>query len=197
MRPTILILYLIIASAAGAASVDIPLPNLTDDYDGGLVPPDDAPSARTTAFTIPSEVASILNMRVVMSGISEDGWFIQERDIGGGEVLLDTLSVPTNMRLFLRAPTLEGGCFFGVVNLPAPDFTGESGWIIDCDFGNPLDLDLLLGTTIEAELICHFSPPGDPYVDPLATLTDVRLVIDSQLVTAGRRTWGEIKAHYR
>ena len=132
-----------------------------------------------------------------MSGTSQDGWFIRETDIGGGQVQLDTLSVPTSMRLFLRASTLGNACFFGIVSLPAPDFIDESAWIVDCDPGDPLDLNLLLGTTVEAELLCYFSPQGDPYVDPLATLTDVRLVINGEIVTVGRRTWGMIKAQYR
>jgi hypothetical protein len=196
-RWTFLLLGLVLASTAAADSVEIPLPTLTGDYDAGLLPPDDAPSSRSTVFTIPSKVAAMLNMSVEMSGTSQDGWFIRETDIGGGQVQLDTLSVPTSMRLFLRAPTLDDRCFFGVVSLPAPDFAGESAWIVDCDPGDPLDLNLLLDTTIEAELVCYFSPLGDPYVDPLATLTDVRLIISGEIVAGARGTWGMIKAQYR
>ena len=197
LRLAILIACLFIANATCADTVNIALPDLTGDYDAGLLPPNDAPSLRFSTFTIPPEVMSIQNMRVVMSGASENGWMICEYDIGGGETVLDTFPVITNMRLFLTAPTLEGGCFWGIVNLPAPTFTDESGSVITCDFAEPLDPDLLLNTTVQAELICYFSPMCDPYIDPLASLTDVHLVLNAQLVTAGRKTWGEIKALYR
>ena len=114
-----------------------------------------------------------------------------------GQTILDTLSVVTQMRLILTAEPLEGDCFFGIVNLPTPTFVDEWGPVESCDTGDPLDLDQLLNTTIQAELECNFSPPCTPWIDALATLTDVRMVLEGQFVAAQIRTWGEIKALYR
>jgi len=197
MRPAILILFLIIASAAFADSVDIVLPDLTGDYDSGFMDPNEAPRVRLDSFTISPNVVLIHNLRVVMSGTNENGSMICEYDIGGGQVIRDTLEVVTQMRLILTAPTLEGGCFFGVVNLLAPTFTDEFGWVTSCDIADPLDPNLLLNTKVQAELECNFSPLCDPWIDALATLTEVHLILDAEIVATERRTWGQIKALYR
>ena len=104
---------------------------------------------------------------------------IREIDIGGGQVYRDTMSVVTQMRLVLTAPTLEGDCFFGIVNLLAPTFTDQFGWVTSCDIANPLDPNLLLNTTVQAELECNFSPLCIPWLDALATLTEVHPVLDA------------------
>ena len=117
--------------------------------------------------------------------------------IGDGEVIQDTLSVVTQMWLLLTAPTLDDGCFFGQVSLFNTEFTDQSGWVTSCDTGEPLDLDLLLGTPIQAELECNFNPECEPYIDTLTTLTDVHLELDAEMVAADRQTWGQIKALYR
>ena len=152
-----------------------------------------ANTVSTGAFTIPPEVVSIEQLRLVMTGTNSDGWMICEYEVGG-YTIQDTLSVMTQMRLVLRAETLEGGCFFGIVNLSTPTFTDESGPIGDCDVGSPLEPDLLLNTTIQAELECNFSPPCDAWIDALVTLTDVRVVIDGQIVAVESGTWGGVKA---
>jgi len=76
-------------------------------------------------------------------------------------------------------------------------FTDETGMIDGCDGDNPPDPDLLLNTPIQAELHCTFSQPGEVWIDPLATLTDMSVKIVGQIVAAKARTWGEIKALYR
>jgi hypothetical protein len=55
----------------------------------------------------------------------------------GGVVYRDTMSVVTQMRLVLTASTLDGGCFFGVVNLLTPTFTDQFGWVTSCDIADP------------------------------------------------------------
>lgn len=197
MKSAILILCLIIASTALADPANIALPDLTGDYDSGFMDPNDAPRVRLNAFTIQPEVISIQSLRVVMSGSNENGSVICERDIGGGQVVRDTMSVVTQMRLVLTAPTLEGDCFFGIVNLLAPTFTDQFGWVTSCDIGNPLDPNLLLNTTVQAELECNFSPSCGPWIDALATLTDVHLILDAQIVAVDLTAWGAIKALYR
>ena len=97
-------------------NVKIVLPDLTGDYDSGFIDPNDAPRVRVSSFSIPQDVLSLNNMRVVMSGSNEDGSMYCEYEVGG-VVYRDTMSMVTQMRLVLTAPTLDGGCFFGIVNL--------------------------------------------------------------------------------
>jgi len=196
MRLLVLVICLIFTGAAGADPVDIALPALSGDYDSGFLLPNDAPRTRINSFTIPPEVTSIQDLQMVLSGTGEDGWEIIERDIGGWTIL-DTLSVVNQMRLLLTAPTLDGGCFWGFVHLSSSTIIEVSGVVNSCDHVDPLDPDLLLGTTVQAELICNFSPQGDVYLDALATVTEVHLVLNVQDVAAGRQTWGRIKALYR
>jgi len=42
-----------------------------------------------------------------------------------------------------------------------------------------LDPNLLLNTTVQAELECNFSPLCIPWLDALATLTEVHPVLDA------------------
>ena len=194
MRVLIPILGLIIANVACADTVEIPLPG---DYDSGFLPPNDAPRTRYMSFTIPAEVISIQNLQVVLSGSNQDGSKICEREIGGGQTVLDTLSVVTPMRLILLAKTLEGDCFFGIVNLLEPIFTDASAPMNTCGIYEPLDPDLLLGTTVHAGLECNFAPDCAPYIDALTNLTEVSLILEAYIVAGERRTWGRIKALYR
>lgn len=198
MRPAILLLCLVAAGSAGADPVEIPLTDLTGEYDSGWVPPNDSPRIRTSTFTIPAEVQSINDLLVVLSGVNlGDGKMICSYDIGGGQVFQDTLSAPTELRLNLTAPTLDGGCFWGLIVPLTPEFSDQSFAVMSCDHIDPLDPDLLLGTTVQAELECSFSPDCEPYLDSMASLTEVRLVIDAQLVADRRQTWDQIKALYR
>jgi hypothetical protein len=196
MRLVVLLSCLAIFSAAHADSVQIPLPGLAGDFDSGFLPPDDAPRVRTETFTIPSEIVSIDQMRLVMSGENSDGWMICEYDVGG-HAHQKPLSVVTQMRLVLTAETLGEGCFFGIVNLLTRTFVDESGSVGACNIGYPLEPDLLLNTAIHAELECNYSPPCAAWIDALVTLIDVRMVIDGQNVVAETGTRGQIKAFYR
>jgi hypothetical protein len=200
MTTRIHLLALVVLLAAGATpaeTIHVDLPFLTGDYDSGLVPPDDAPRLRTGTFNLPAELATIADLSLVISGANlADGQMVCEVDIGG-ETHLDTLTVPTRMRLVLSAEPLGEGCFFGIVNLLEPEVVDAAGPVLDCDPGQPLDPDLLLGATIEASLECQFSPSCDPLVDARASLSEVRLEVEGELVAAGRRSWSGIKALYR
>ena len=197
MKMTLLLICLLLTSAACADTFEIPLPGLTDDFDSGFAPPNEAPSMRSVTFTIPPEIVSISQLILTMSGTSSEGFVIREIDIGEGQTIVDTLAVTPDMRLILTAEPLGDDCFFGIVNLTTLIFTDETGMIGGCDGGNPPDPDLLLNTTIGAELHCTFSEPGYVWIDPLATLTDVSVIVVGQTVAAEARAWGGIKALYR
>lgn len=83
------------------------------------------------------------------------------------------------------------------MSLPDPAFVDLAGLVGPCDVGNPLDHNLLLNTTVQAELECTFTTGCDIWLDALATLSDVRLVLDAQIVAAETRSWGMIKSLYR
>lgn len=198
MKTAILLLCWFTVCTASAETVQISLPDLTGNYDSGFIEPNVDPRLRTANFSIPQEVSAINNLQVVMSGQDEgEGAMICTIDIGGGEVIQDTLSVITQMWLVLTSPTLDDGCFYGQVSLLETEFTDLFGWVTSCDTGEPLDLDLLLGTPIQAELECSFNPGCEPYMDTVAALTDVYLALDAEMVAADRQTWGQIKALYR
>jgi hypothetical protein len=185
-----------VATIAGADPVEIALPDLIGDYDSGFVPPNPAPSTRTQSFTIPAEVTSIGDLQLVLSGTGEDGALIMVREVGGTTVR-DTLPVSNQLRMVLTAPTLDGGCFWGFVPLTSPTVVEVSGPVQSCDHVDPLDFDLLLGTTVQAELFCYFPPADEVYLDTSSTLTAVHLVVNAQEVAGERQTWGRIKVLYR
>ncbi len=197
MKPVLITLLMILSCAAGAETVTIDLDNLVGDYDSGFIDPNDAPRIRLQSFTIPPEVNSLESLQVVMSGTNIDGWRICEIDVGGGVVVQDTTSIVTQMRLVLTAPTLGGDCFFGIVNLLSSSFTDASGPVTSCNPAEPLDPDLLLDTTVQAELEVNFSPGCEVWLDALVVLSDVRLLLQVETVSTESRSWGEIKALYR
>jgi hypothetical protein len=197
MRLALLLLGLAVSCTANAESIDIPLTDLTGNYDSGFQDPNDAPRVRIGTFIIPENVASIDLMHLVVTGSNTNGWRICEYDIGGGQTVLDTIPAVTQMLLLLTAEPLGEGCFFGLVSLPDPAFVDASGLVGHCDVGNPLDPILLLNTMVQAELECTFTDGCDIWLDALTTLSDVRLVLDAQIVAAETRSWGMIKALYR
>lgn len=197
MRLALLLLGLAVSCIANAESIDIPLTDLTGNYDSGFQDPNDAPRVRIGTFIIPENVASIDLIHLVVTGSNTGGWRICEYDIGGGQTVLDTIPAVTQMRLLLTAEPLGEGCFFGLVSLPDPAFVDASGLVGHCDVGNPLDSNLLLNVTVQAELECTFTDGCDIWLDALATLSDVRLVLDAQIVAAETRSWGMVKALYR
>lgn len=182
--------------AAAAETVEFALPDLAGAYESGLAPPDDAPRLRTVDFTFPASLVSLDGLEVAMSGTSSFGRVVCEYQVGG-QTVRDTLDAPAQMRLVLTAETLGGGCFFGAVTPLTPEFDGAVGPIEDCALGDPLDPDLLLGTTIHAELECRLTSPCGAWLDAHVEPTDIRLRVDGQLVAAEATSWGGIKTRYR
>lgn len=111
MRLVLVLLALAISSTANAESIDIPLTDLTGDYDSGFQIPNDAPRVRLGTFVIPPDVASIDLMNLVVTGSRIGGWRICEYDVGGGQTVLDTIPAVPQMRLILTAEPLAEGCF--------------------------------------------------------------------------------------
>lgn len=196
MRIVLVLLALAVSSVANAESIDIPLTDLTGDYDSGFQIPNDAPRVRLGTFVIPPDVASIDLMTLVVTGSNTNGRRICVYDVGG-QTVRDTIPAVTQMRLLLTAEPLGEDCFFGLVSLPEPAFVDAAGLVGPCDVGNPLDPNLLLNSTIQAELECTFTSGCDIWLDGLATLSDVHLVLEAQIVSAETRSWGMVKALYR
>ena len=194
MRLLLLLVMLIcVAGSAGADPVAITLTDLSGDYDAGFVEPNLAPGVRSHTFIIPPEVRSIDRLRVVGWGDVVEGAMICERNVGG-QTVRDTLPTYPAMRITLTAEPLGGGCYFAVVDLGG---AGAAVDVTDCDPGDPLDPDLLLGATIQAELTCGSAPSCTPWIDALATVTRVDLIVEGQVVPTATTTWGEIRALYR
>lgn len=197
MKPVLITLLMILSCVAGADTVTIDLDSLVGDYDSGFIDPSEAPRIRFQPFTIPADVNALESLQLVMSGTNIDGWQICEFDLGGGVVIRDTTSIVTQMRLVLTAPPLGEDCFFGFVNLLSSSVTDASGPVTSCNVGEPLDPDLLLNTTVQAQLEVNFSPGCEVWLDALVVLSDVRLLLQVETVAAESRSWGEIKALYR
>lgn len=192
MKTTLLMLVLL-AGVAQADPVEILLPALHGDYDAGAVLPNDAPNSRTTTFTVPPEVTTITSMRMVISGSGSDEWAIRIRH-EPPVTTIDTLSIPASIRLILTAPTLGERLFWGGVGFGTSPLTDATANL--SEDGPWLDRNLLIGTTVTAEMYCP-NAYVDPWIDPLVTLTDASLVLEAEIVPAASRSWGEIKALYR
>lgn len=197
MRIAVVLLAVAVSCSAQAESINIPLTDHTGNYDSGFQEPNDAPRVRLGTFIIPPDIASIDLVNLVVTGSSTNGWRICEYDIGGGQTVLDTIPAVPEMRLLLTAAPLGEECFFGLVSLPDPAFVDASGLVGPCDVGNPMDLNLLLNTTVQAELECTVTSGCEIWMDALATLSDVRLGLEVQMVAAETRSWGMIKALFR
>ena len=45
--------------------------------------------------------------------------------------------------------------------------------------------------------MCGFSPPCEPWIDGMAEVAEVTLVVEGQVVPNAPTTWGAIRALYR
>lgn len=197
MRTVLLILALAgLASAAAAQDTIVALPLLEGDYDAGDVLPNDQPSRRSCTFEIPPQVENIAMMRMVMSGSATEGAYITERDVGG-IVVRDTIYYPGYMYLSLSAPPLGEATLYSVQSLPETGATNAEAHFLHSEDPGPPDFNLLLGATIEAELILRSGLATGHWIDPLASVTDLHLRIEGQIVPAAARSWGEIKTLFR
>jgi len=196
MKPLLLFLCLTLSPIAKAEILEIPLAPLHGDYDPGCAEPNDAPASRTLTFTLPEGVASINLMRMKISGTGSSGYYITERQFPGGLVAYDTLTYPADIRLLLTAPSLGESWFFGIVGVPEPAVVDGMGTLT----GGPnpsLDPNLLLGSTITAEMYMMFDLCNDAWIDPLTAMTEVYLILDAVTVASETTVWGRVKALYR
>jgi len=187
---------LMTASIAQADEVIISLPALTGDYETGWVPPETAPVIRQTTFSIPSDVLSIDEMRFVLSGTWSEGLIIC--DYGGPEDPDSTAFTP-GLSLWLDAATIPPGDFIhATITPPNGPFTEWSAVFESCCPPGTVDLNLLLGTEIEAELFCDLVLilPCWVEIDSYGTLSDVRIEITG-VVPTENYTWGSMKALFR
>lgn len=197
MRAIPLILALVLlASAVAAQDAVVSLPLLLGDYDAGYVLPNDQPDRRSCTFTISPDVLTIDMMHMIMSGTGTEGAYITERDVGG-TVFRDTLSYPCQMFLVLTADPLDGAHLLAGEWLPESGVTDAVAGFTHSEDAALLDFNLLLNTTVGAELICYFGVAEGHWIDPLGTVTDLHLRIQGQTVPTATSTWGDVKAIYR
>ncbi len=199
MRCAILILAVAVAGTvssetASADQVILSFPELTGDYETGWQPPDTAPVIRETTFTIPPDVLSIEQMRLVLSGNWAEGLIICDDGFGGA----DSTYFTPGLSMFLTAPTIPGDFFHATILPPNGVFDQWSATFESCCPPGSVDPNLLLGAEIHAELFCDLILIGICWVeiDSYGTLTDVRVEITGTVPTESH-TWGAVKSLYR
>jgi hypothetical protein len=188
-------LLLTISSVSLADEVIISLPALTGDYETGWVPPMTAPVARQTTFSIPPDVLSIDEVRLVLSGTWVEGLIIC--DYGTGDP--DSSAFTPGLSLWLDAEPIPDLDFIhATIAPPHGTFDEWSAVFESCCPPGSVDLNLLLGTEIEAELFCDLILilPCWVEIDSYGTLTDVSIEITGAVPTKSH-TWGQVKALYR
>ena len=113
-------------------------------------------------------IATIAHMRMVVSGSGSDEWTIITR-FDPPWMQRDTLSIPASVRMFITAPTLGERMFWGGVGFNTSPLIDETANVNES--GSWLDRNLLIGTTVTAEMSC---PHGfeEHWIDPLVTLTE-------------------------
>ena len=117
--------------------------------------------------------------------------------LSASRTLMARISPPEMVTQFFGLFALSSTVTAFLAPLLVATVTDQFGWVTSCDIANPLDPNLLLNTTVQAELECNFSPSCGPWIDALATLTDVHLVLDAQIVDVDLTAWGAVKALYR
>jgi len=194
VRILVLTALVALAGTASAETVDISFPELTGDYETGWVPPEMAPTFRSTTFIFPPDVQSMEGMRLVLSGVLNEGIVICNNSMGPP----DTTSFTAGLTMMLTAPEVFEGFFYATIVPPHDSFSNLNTFFQYCcpsGAGNP---NLILGEIITVELYCEQALILPCYidVDSFGTLTEVRLQALGA-VPADDHSWGDVKALYR
>lgn len=194
IRYLVLIPFVTLLGVAHAEVVEISFPELTGDYESGWVPPETAPSLRSTVFSFPPDIQSMDGLRLVLSGAWVEGVIICSQAWGPP----DTTSFTPGLSMYLTSPGNIDGFFHASVQPPHGDFSQLSAEFEFCCPGGPGDLSLLLGTVVFVEFFCDLVLPGicGVDVDSYGTVEEVRLEALGAVPAQGS-TWGGVKALYR
>lgn len=190
----ITIVFLLFCPAI-ASALSIDLADLAGEYSIGQGADPGIPWIRTTSLAIPDSIGSLAGLRFVASGSWENGALESCRDVGG-VTYCDTLPTYTNLTLRLTAGAM-GECHFQA-SIVAYDLVDGDELLFDVCPSGQIDVNLLLGAEVTAELFCDVAPEDLPRLVTLAvgTLHDVHLETVGA-VPASRSGWGAAKALYR
>ncbi len=197
MRRTILlILPLFIALSAGgdaAAQIRVDLPDLPGVYETGFVPPDQGPGGFLFSLTLPAELETIAEIRLVLSGTMQEGLVSCSNPYGGPP---DTTASRPGLSLYLWE---SGSSDFlhATVEAPHGAFSGLAAPFTSCCPPGVLDPNTLLGKELQAEFFLDWVLilPCGWVVDAAVVLEDAYLEITGT-VPAEDTAWGAVKARY-
>jgi hypothetical protein len=194
VRILVLTALVALAGTAAAETVDISFPELTGDFETGWVPPETAPTFRSTTFIFPPDVQSMEGMRLIISGAFEEGIVICSNSMGPP----DTTSFTAGLTLMLTAPGVFEGFFYATIVSPHEPFSNIHTVLQYCCPSGPGNPNLLLGEIINVALYYEHPLilPCNIDVDSFGTLTEVRLQALGAVPT-DEHTWGNVKALYR
>lgn len=189
------LLTIALAGNAIADQFDISFPELTGDYETGWLDPVTAPTGRTITFMFPSNVQSLEELRLVLSGTWTEGELVCSSPYGGPP---DSTSFTPGLSAYLFVSESRSQFFHATIVPPNGEFSEWSAVFEACCQPNPPSLNLLLGTEVTIELFsdmvliltCNVT------TDSEGTLTDVRLQ-DLGAVPVEQSTWGSLKSLYR
>ena len=184
-----------LAAVHGYAGVRMDLPELVGEYSLGGEEPWLIPSARTTYFTLPDSIESIEGLRVTASGPWYSGLRLQCRDVGG-IVVCDTIPWVVQLAFRLTSATIPDGYFY------AEGWTSNSvelnEELVPGGESGDLDINLLLGVEIRAELYCDV--PADEIWQYVEASHGELLVVAIETVGAvpvRSTSWAGVKALFR
>jgi len=193
-RILVFMVFTVLAAITSADTIDISFPELTGDFETGWLPPDTAPSTRSTTFIFPPDIQSMDGMRLVVSGDFYEGVIICVNYIGEP----DTSSFTPDLTLIASVPGVIEGFFYATILPPVGSFSSMSTFLQYCCPSGPGNPDLLLGEIVTLELSCEVGLilPCSVDFDSFGTLTEVRLQAVGAVPEDGY-SWGGVKALFR
>ena len=193
MLPLALALALAFAADA-AAQVRVDLPDLPGTYTVGNDPPDDPPGGVQFSLTLPAELESITDIRLVLSGTMQDGLVACSNPYGGEP---DTTAFLPGLSLYLREQG-AGDFLHATVAVPSGEFSAASASFTSCCPAGVLDPNTLLGLELQAEFFLDYVLilPCNPIVNATVVISGAHLEITGT-VPAENSSWGTAKTRYR
>ncbi len=157
-------------------SFPVPLETLAGTYAFTAEPQDDPPRLRSSEFAMPEAVADFSRLSLVVEGSWTPGSREIEYNLGGGDVIHDTLAVHGRLQFELTIPVDPEKTYYAVV-VPLGeafyvDVSIVAGWS-----GGQVNAEDLLGVDLEATLSCAITlGENERLLEPsFGTVTAARL----------------------